>query len=77
MPPNARACPACGADEHTGWSERARYEELGLPDEEFNYDEFIAREFEGRAPPPHRNRWLWFATTVLLLAALAWWFSRR
>ena len=33
VPSRARSCPECGADENTGWSEKARYDELGIPDE--------------------------------------------
>ena len=34
VPPGARACPECGADERSGWDEDAtRYDGLDLPDE--------------------------------------------
>lgn len=33
IPPNARACPECGADERTGWRESSIYDGLDLPDE--------------------------------------------
>ncbi len=29
VPPSAKACPECGSDEKTGWSEKARYDHLG------------------------------------------------
>ena len=31
----ALACPGCGADDDTGWSEGAAYDEVDLPDEAF------------------------------------------
>lgn len=31
----ALACPECGADDETGWSEDAAYDNLGLDDELF------------------------------------------
>ena len=34
IPPNARACPECGADERTGWRESSIYDGLDLPDDE-------------------------------------------
>lgn len=35
VPPGARACPECGADERSGWNEEdARYDGLDLPDDE-------------------------------------------
>ena len=40
MPPKARACPECGADERTGWNDEAtRYDGLDLPSEAFDSDE--------------------------------------
>lgn len=35
VPPGALACPSCGADEETGWSEDTMYDGLDLPDEAF------------------------------------------
>ncbi|PTY07345.1 zinc ribbon domain-containing protein [Opitutaceae bacterium EW11] len=34
IPPNARACPECGADERTGWDEVSIYDGLDLPEAE-------------------------------------------
>ena len=34
IPRDAHACPACGADERTGWREQNIYDGLDLPDEE-------------------------------------------
>ena len=65
VPRNARACPECGSDESTGWSENAEKQSLDLPDDEFNYDEFVQREF-GK-PKRSPTRWLW---TVVALALL-------
>ena len=39
VPPKARACPECGADEATGWSEEAHASGLDLPDEDFDYND--------------------------------------
>ncbi len=33
VPPRAKACPACGACEETGWSERARTQSMDIPDQ--------------------------------------------
>ena len=77
VPPKARACPECGADEETGWSERAAAQRLGLPDDEFNYDEFVKDEF-GTAKTPARPPigWFWWVVAVLLLIAIAFYFLR-
>ena len=52
VPPGAKACPECGSDEKTGWSEAAHYDNLDLPDENFDYEDFVKREFGGEQPSP-------------------------
>ena len=52
----ARACPECGADDETGWAEDADKWRADIPtgyggDDDFDYDEYVRREFgadEGR-----------------------------
>ncbi len=74
VPRAATACPECGADDQTGWSENAQSQRLGLPDEEFNYDEFVKQEFgSGKTIRPHGISWLWWLTAIMLLAALLIW----
>jgi hypothetical protein len=72
VPPRAKACPECGADETTGWSEQARNDELGLPDENFDYEELVKREFAGRGPIPRGMRWFWWLMAAIILAAFVW-----
>jgi hypothetical protein len=72
-----RACPECGADETTGWADAARSAtpaDLGLPDEDFDYEEFARREFGPASPKPHGLTWLLWLTGIAVLAALflAW-----
>ncbi len=69
VPPGARACPECGADEQTGWSEAARTDGLDLPDEEFNYDDYVKREFGERGPIPRGVHWFWWAVAASLLVS--------
>ena len=76
LAPRARACPECGSCEQTGWSERAAHDGLGLPDEEFDYDQFVADEFGG---PTKRSRGLspfWWLIALGLVVALLWRFWR-
>ncbi len=68
VPRKAKACPECGSDESTGWSEDAARENLGLPDENFNYDDFVKREFGGQKIKPRGLHWVWWLVAVLLLA---------
>ncbi len=77
VPPNARACPGCGSDESTGWSEHAHTQSLDLPGEEFDYDEFVGREFGGKERRPGGLHWIWWVTALVLLGAfVAFWFFR-
>ena len=73
VPRNARACPGCGADETTGWAEDAQQattSDLGLPDEDFDYQEFVKREFGRASPKPRGIHWFWWVLAILLLAAI-------
>ncbi|HOS76125.1 MAG TPA: zinc ribbon domain-containing protein [Verrucomicrobiota bacterium] len=74
VPPTARACPECGADERTGWSEAARADGLDLPDDAFDYEDFVRREFGGRRAVPRGLHWFWWVAALAALAAfLAHW----
>ncbi len=66
VPPNAKACPECGSDENTGWSEDARIGGLDLPDDKFDYDEFVKQEF-GSERKPRGISWLWWIVAVVLI----------
>jgi uncharacterized membrane protein YvbJ len=67
VPRNAKACPGCGADENTSWSETAYASNLNLPDEEFDYDDFMKEEFGSRSLKPRGIRWLWWLVAILLI----------
>lgn len=73
VPPRALACPECGADHNSGWREGALDPGgLGLPDEEFDYEDFAKREFgSGRSGSGSHPVW-WITAVVLLLALLGW-----
>jgi hypothetical protein len=71
VPRNALACRECGADHNTGWRDDAHvHDGLDLPDDEFNYDEFIKREFGSSALPPGVKT-VWWITGIILLVMLA------
>jgi uncharacterized membrane protein YvbJ len=67
VPRNAKACPECGADENTGWSETACAGSLGLPDEEFDYKEFVKEEFGSGIGKPRGIHWFWCLTALILI----------
>jgi hypothetical protein len=66
VPSGARACPECGSDERTGWSQDADLWHGG--GDEFDYDDFVRREFGGR---PRRLLGLPWWAALALTAALA------
>ncbi len=71
MPPLAKACPECGSDEETGWSERATADRLGIPAAEFDHQEFVNEEFgERERIRPRGISWLWWVMALIALAAL-------
>ena len=70
VPGGAEACPECGSDSATGWAEDAETWGAGMPgsdDDDFDYDEFVEREFGST-----RDRTLaiplWLMIIVLCLA---------
>jgi hypothetical protein len=69
VPRRAKACPECGSDESTGWSEQANAQSLDLPDDEFNYDEFVQREFSKPKRSPKQIFW-WCLAALLVAASL-------
>jgi len=63
IPPHAKACPACGADERTGWRETSVYDDLALPDS--------AYEDEGSAPKLRRRGLAWYWVVAAVVAFVA------
>ncbi len=80
------ACPECGAEVRVGsrgctacsgksWEQEEYLDGLDLPEDpaEFDYDEFVKREF-GRGSArlkPAGLSWKWWITGLILLGALA------
>lgn len=75
VPPKSKACPECGADEKTGWSDAAVADNLGIPSEDFDNNDYLKREFEGENPK-RKNAALWIITAVILLAIFGYTFLR-
>lgn len=71
LSPNAKVCPECGSDERTGWSAAADVAGLDLPDDDFDYDEFVENEFGGKNRiKPKGLHWIWWVAAIGILAAL-------
>ncbi len=66
IPPRARACPQCGADERSGWRESSIYDGIDLPDAAF--------DDESSYPLPRRARrtvpWYWLVTALILVVGV-------
>ena len=67
VPPTAKVCPECGSDEKTGWSEKASADHLGIPDDNFDCDEFVKAEFSTNVAKPRGIHWLWWLTALILI----------
>ncbi|MCF7708504.1 MAG: hypothetical protein K9N52_06370 [Verrucomicrobia bacterium] len=75
VPPKAGVCPGCGSCEETGWSGEAYYDQLDLPDDEFDYDEFIQNEFGSASMvKPRGIGWFWWIIAVLVALMMFWFF---
>jgi hypothetical protein len=72
-----KPCPGCAKKQKTSpkparksWEQDASSDGLDLPDDDFDYDDFVAREF-GKAP--HRRigvKWYWWLLGIVVLAAM-------
>jgi len=75
----AKFCRACGADAEVGWDPEGFNSDLPdgyQDDEDFDYDEFIAREFPQQAEPqPGRilRRAVWILLVLMVCVALLLW----
>lgn len=76
VPRKAKSCPECGADEETGWSEEAHTSGLDLPDDSFDYNEFVKREFKGGGAVPRGVRWYWWVIALVMAGLLLTWWLR-
>ncbi len=70
VPNNAKSCPECGACEKSGWSGEPDPGNLGLPDDDFDYEKFTETEF-GSGPKKAGMQWLWWVAALILLIAFA------
>ena len=68
VPRNAHSCPQCGADHNSGWKEEADVAALGLPDDNFRYQEWVEEEF-GRSAKPTTIKLIWWVVALILVVA--------
>ncbi len=71
VPRTASACDCCGACERSGWQPDAEiYDGLDLPEEDFDYDAFIAKEFGSETKRSMKSVWWWVALVLILVFVL-------
>ncbi len=70
VPPRASACPACGPDEKTGWADDAYAASPNIPDDDFDYGDFVEREFGSKKPVPRGVHWGWLIGAIVLVILL-------
>ncbi len=76
MPAGTKACPECGSDEKTGWSENTIYDGTDIEDpEEFDYRDWERRELGG-GKRRSRREWLWWVVAVAVVIAFLLLFIR-
>ena len=69
VPREAKACPECGAGKKSEWG--SDIGSVRLPDEDFDYDRFIADEFGGARETTRKEK-LWWLAAVVVVIALGW-----
>jgi hypothetical protein len=66
VPPSALACPECGADWDTGWKDAVDFGGDEGPEDDFDYEESLGKEF-GESPKPQDVKPLWWITGIAIL----------
>ncbi len=76
VPTGAASCRECGASDESGWDDddgiAGAFSEAYAPDTDFDYDEFINREFPEHAEPSAESQSTrWFAGLVVAIVCIA------
>jgi len=81
----SRGCVRCASDRATKawddrkpWEQDEEYDGVDVPDDDFDYEEFLDKEFRGGRRKTKRE-WFWWAVAIVLLVSMAagWvWMSR-
>ena len=71
-------CPVCSRKEKPtknspkSWQQDESYDGLDLGDDDFDYDDFVKREFGSSAPHEIGIKWYWYVVAILVLLAILW-----
>ena len=67
VPATVKACPDCGADEKTGWSDETIYDGTGIEDPvDFDYADWQRREGVGKGTGNRRQLVIWAVAALML-----------
>ncbi len=78
LPREVQACPECGADHNSGWRDDAdTYDGANLPEDRFNYDDFVRQEFGSQAKPAGLKTVWWIVGISLVVALVFYFFAAR
>ncbi|MEM9018900.1 MAG: zinc ribbon domain-containing protein [Verrucomicrobiota bacterium] len=68
--PNATSCRECGARKVDGrWEMPEIYDGLDLGEDEFNYEDFVSREFGSGTGKKTAKEWFWWLVAILTFLA--------
>jgi hypothetical protein len=70
VPRRSLACPECGADHNSGWRTDSA-DAIDLPGDDFDYDDFVRRDFSTSVKPSGIKTIWWITAIVLLVLSLA------
>jgi len=70
VPRGANRCRHCGSSSTDGWSDDADSTPVENPLTDFDYEDYLHREFEPRSPRPFSPRWILLALALLALTGL-------
>lgn len=68
---DAKACPVCGSDESTGWSDMTYLDGIDLSDD-YDYDEIVGKEFNSapKSTISYQRPWIFITAVILLILFL-------
>jgi len=65
VPIKAAACPECGSDDETGWSEDTIYDGVNLPEFEASYEEAFGDGVAKQSKSLFQNRIFMFIVAII------------
>jgi len=67
---DSKACPHCGSDEKTGWSENTYLDSIDLGDD-VDYEDLVSKEFPQHVKTRHKTTWITIAGAIVLFFFIA------